>query len=155
MATENSQPTAAHAMLGALEGHWRTEGRTVAAKDASSIQIAGTDTYAWLPGGFFMIHHADVRMGQDEAKTLEVIGYDVATNTYHTHFFDNLGHTGSYQATVHQDVWTFEGVTDRATLTISNQGNTMKADWERTDDGVHWQDWMHITLTRVHKNTTS
>jgi hypothetical protein len=148
MAMETAQPTAAHKLMGVFAGRWRTEGQTVATKDAPSMKIAGTDTYEWLPGEFFMIHHVDVRMGPDEAKTLEVIGYDVATNTYRTTFFDNLGNTGSYQATVDHDVWTFQGVADRATLTIRD--NTMKAHWERSDDGVHWQDWMHITLTRVH-----
>jgi hypothetical protein len=148
MAMKNTQPTAAHKLLGALAGRWRTEGETVATKDAPSMKIAGTDTYEWLPGGFFMIHRADVRMGPDEAETLEVMGYDVATNTYLTTFFDNLGNTGSYQATVDQNVWTFRGVADRATLTVGD--NTMKAHWERTDDGMHWQDWMLITLTRVH-----
>jgi hypothetical protein len=149
MATENTQPTSAHKLMGALEGRWRTEGKTIATQDAPSIAIAGTDTYEWLPGGFFMIHHVDVRMGQDEAKTLEVIGYDVATNTYPTTFFDNQGNTGSYRATVNNDAWTFQGASDRATLTISNAGNTMQAHWERTDDGVQWQDWMFITLTRL------
>ena len=149
MATENTQPTTAHKLMGALEGRWRTQGQTVATKDAPSIKIEGTDTYEWLPGGFFMIHRVDVRMGTDDAKTLEVIGYDVATNTYLTTFFDNLGNTGSYRATVHGDVWTFQGAADRATLTIRDRGNTMRAHWERTDDGVHWQDWMEISLTRL------
>ncbi|MBT1708216.1 DUF1579 family protein [Fulvivirgaceae bacterium PWU5] len=148
MATENVVPTAAHKLMSVLAGRWRTEGQTVATNDAPSMKIAGTDTYEWLPGGFFMVHHVDVRMGTDEAKTLEVIGYDVATNTYLTTFFDNLGNTGSYRATLNQNVWTFQGAADRATLTIRD--NMMKAHWERTDDGVHWQDWMHITLTRVH-----
>jgi hypothetical protein len=149
MATENTQPTSAHTLMGALEGRWRTEGKTVVMKDSPSIAIAGTDTYEWLPGGFFMIHHVDVRMGQDEARTLEVIGYDVATNTYPTTFFDNQGNTGSYRATVNQGVWTFQGVADRATLTISNDGTTMQAHWERSDDGIQWQDWMFISLTRL------
>lgn len=149
MATENTHPTAAHKRMGALEGRWRTEGKTVATKDSPAIAIAGTDTYAWLPGGFFMIHHVDVRMGTDDAKTLEVIRYDVATNTYLTTFFDNLGHTGSYRATVNQGVWTFQGSADRATLTITSDGNTMHAHWERTEDGAQWQDWMFITLTRL------
>jgi hypothetical protein len=149
MATDNTHPTAAHKLLAALKGHWRTQGQTVATKGSPSIPIDGTDTYEWLPGGFFMIHHVDVRMGQDEAKTLEVIGYDVATNTYPTTFFDNQGNTGSYRATINNGVWTFQGAADRATLTIGDRGNTMHAHWERSDDGSPWQDWMLVTLTRL------
>jgi hypothetical protein len=149
MGKEKIQPSAAHTLLQVFEGAWHTTGQTEATDESPAIQIAGTDTYEWLPGRFFMAHHADVRMGEEEAKTLEIIGYDAATQKYPTHFFDNQGNTGTYQAHVHEGIWTFQGATDRATLTISVDGNTMTAHWERTQDRIHWLSWMQLTLSRI------
>jgi hypothetical protein len=42
--------------LGALVGRWRSEGHIVGDPPAP---ITGTDTYEWLAGGFFLVHHVD------------------------------------------------------------------------------------------------
>jgi hypothetical protein len=62
-------------------------------------------------------------------------------------------------------VWTFTGGGDvaaaarpdpadapgavRSTLTVSADGDTMTAKWERTDDRSAWQPWMDMTFTRM------
>jgi hypothetical protein len=64
-----------------------------------------------------------------------------------------------------QGVWTFTGGGDiapvaqppsadasgavRSTLTLSADGSTMTAKWERSDDGSTWQAWMDMTFTRM------
>lgn len=94
-----------------------------------------------------MIHRVDVRMGPGEAETREVIGYDIAANTYLTTFFDNLGQYRFLWGVGTRPRMDFQGATDRATLTVSDRDNAMTAYRERTGDGVHGQDRMHITLT--------
>lgn len=39
-----------------------------------SVPITGTDSYQWLAGGFFLVHHVDVLIGQQPVQALEFIG---------------------------------------------------------------------------------
>lgn len=113
-----------------------------------AVEIAGTDTYAWMAGGAFLIHRAEVRMGDDELEVIEMIGpYDSASGTWPMPSFDSRGTFGTMHATVDDDVWTFASATERATLTVT--GSTMAARWERTENGSDWTDWMDMAFTRI------
>ena len=109
--------------LGALVGRWRSEGHIVG---DPAVPITGTDVYEWLAGGFFLVHHVDVVIGDQQVRALELIGeYDPATDAF----------TG--------------GGAVRSTLTISPDRAGMTARWERSDDGASWQPWMDMTFTRM------
>src|SRR5687768_10667778 len=137
-----SQPSADHKRLQVFVGRWRTLGQTIATDSAPAMSIVGTDSYEWLDGGFFLVHHVDVRMGDQAMRGIEIIGYDRATNSYPTRSFDSQGNAGSYTATVNDDIWTFARESERATVVFSNNGNAMSAEWERTDDGTNWMPCM-------------
>jgi hypothetical protein len=94
--------------LGALVGQWRSEGHIVG---DPPVPITGTDSYEWLPGGFFLVHHVDVKIGKQPVQALELIGpYDPATDSYTARAYDNLGNITLMQAKVdEQGVWTFTG----------------------------------------------
>jgi Protein of unknown function (DUF1579) len=162
----NSAPTPSPETqrLGALVGRWRTEGHLVG---DPPVPITGTDIYQWLPGGFFLVHHVDVLLGQQRVQALELIGsYDPATDTFLARAYDNLGDVTVMQARVDgQGVWRFTGGGDvapvarpptaeasgavRSTLTITADRSGMTARWERSDDGVSWQPWMEVSFTRM------
>lgn len=137
--------------LDVLVGRWRSQGQTVATRSEPSIRIVGSDTYEWLAGGFFLIHRVDVRMNDDKVEVIEMIGpYDPSTQAYAMRSFDNQGDFAVMQASVtDDDVWTFSGDTERATLVIAKDGDTMTATWERSDNGSDWRHWMSMTFTKV------
>jgi hypothetical protein len=150
--------------LGALVGRWRSNGHVVG---EPAVPITGTDTYEWLDGGFFLVHHVDVVVGDRKVTALEVIGeYDPNTDSFTARAFDNEGDVTVMRATVDgRGVWTFTGGADvapaaqpdsadaggavRSTLTVSPDRASMTAKWERTDDGTNWQPWMDMTFTRM------
>ena len=150
--------------LGALVGRWRSKGHIVG--DAA-VPITGTDIYEWLPGGFFLVHHVDVMVGEQKVQAVEIIGeYDPATDSYTGRAYDNQGNITVMRARVDDNgVWTFTGGGDvapvarpssadatgavRSTLTVSADSSSMTAKWERSDDGSTWQPWMNMTFTRM------
>ena len=72
----NSAPTPSPQTqrLGALVGRWRSEGHIVGDQP---VPITGTDIYEWLAGGFFLVHHVDVVIGEQRVQAMELIGpYD-------------------------------------------------------------------------------
>jgi hypothetical protein len=50
-------------------GRWRTSG-SVVNKSGVTAMIAGTDTYKWLPGGHWIVHEADVMIGDQVTQSL-------------------------------------------------------------------------------------
>jgi catechol 2,3-dioxygenase-like lactoylglutathione lyase family enzyme len=150
--------------LGALVGRWRSDGRVVG---DPAVPVSGTDTYEWLAGGFFLVHHVDVVVGGREVQALEIIGeYDPTTESFTARAFDNEGNVTVMRALVDDEgVWTFTGGADiapaaqptnanlggavRSTLTVSADRSSMTAKWERSDDGSTWQPWMDMTFTRM------
>ena len=150
--------------LGALVGRWRSEGHIVG---DPAVPITGTDVYEWLAGGFFLVHHVDVVIGDQQVRALELIGsYDPATDAFTARAYDNLGNITIMRTRVDgQGVWRFSGGGDvaavarpaaadaggavRSTLTISPDRAGMTARWERSDDGASWQPWMDMTFTRM------
>jgi hypothetical protein len=137
--------------LDILVGRWSSEGRTVPGPSEPEVRISGTDTYEWMAGGHFLVHRVDVRMGGEQVEVVEMIGpYDPSDGSYPMRSFDNQGNFVTMTARVGDDgVWTLTGASERATLTVGEDGATMTARWERSDDGSGWRHWMDMNLTRA------
>ncbi|WP_141585216.1 DUF1579 family protein [Actinomadura sp. WMMA1423] len=144
-------PRSENQRLNALVGRWRSQGCTAATAIEPAIRIAGSDTYEWLAGEHFLIHRVDVRMNEEHVEVIEMIGpYDPASRTYPMRSFDNQGNFATMWASVDdRGVWTFAGETERATLVIAEDGESMAAEWERTDDGSNWRHWMDMSFVRA------
>jgi Protein of unknown function (DUF1579) len=150
--------------LGALVGRWRSEGHVVG---EVPVPITGTDIYEWLPGGFFLVHHVDVVIGEQTVQAIELIGeYDPANDSFTARSYDNQGSITTMHVRVDEHgVWRFTGGGDvapvarpsnagasgavRSTLTVSPDGRNMTARWERCDDDASWQPWMDMIFTRM------
>lgn len=143
------EPDPALKRLSVFVGKWNTEGQLRATPSNPAVKIIGTDIYEWLPGGFFLVHRVDVRMGDEEVKSVEIIGYDASSNIYPMRYFDNKGNSGTSQAIVRNGDWIFIGESERSTVTFSDNNNIITASWERLSDGSNWSPWMEVKLTRV------
>ena len=145
------KPNPALKRLEILVGKWQSEGETIGSKDEPAVKIKGTDIYEWFHGDYFLIHHADVSMGELLVKVIEVVGgYDASSQTYPMHSFDNQGNFQTMQASVdEQGVWKFTGEKIRTTLVVADDGKTMTAKWERTANGSMWQHWIDMKFTKV------
>jgi hypothetical protein len=137
--------------LDALLGKWKSVGKTIASPSEPVVRIVGTDSYKWMAGGFFLVHNAKVTVGKDTVEVLEMIGtYDTSSKTYPMRAFDNTGNFSTMKASVGVDgIWTFVGKSQRATLTISKDGKTMKAKWKRSKNAKNWEHWMDMKFTRI------
>jgi hypothetical protein len=93
-------------------------------------------------------------------------GHLRATNSFTGRAYDNQGKVTIMNAKVEEHgVWIGTGGGDvaavarpstadasgavRSTLRVSTDRGSMTAKWERSDDGVTWQDWMDMTFTRM------
>src|SRR5262245_17523912 len=130
-------------------GRWITEGETARSPDAAPMQIVASDVYQWAPGGHFVMHPAYGRIGSIAVGGLEVIGRDRATGQFQTWFFDSEGNVTTETLSCRDGVWTWLGRNVRCTGVFGDEGRTLTANHERTEDGEHWTPSMNVTLRKI------
>jgi hypothetical protein len=148
--------------LDTIAGRWQTSGHVIGEPE---IPVVGTDTYEVLPGGHFLVHHVDVTVGEHPVRAIEIIGEpDAVSGGFLARSFDSDGNAELMRVTIDDDgVFHFTGGAEvaaaaqlteaptarvRSTLTIAEDGQSMTALWERSEDGTTWQRWMDISFTR-------
>jgi hypothetical protein len=148
--------------LSPVAGRWTTTGFVIG---DPRLPVEGTDIYEVLPGGHFLVHHVDVTVGGREVRAIEIIGEpDRESDAYLARSFDSDGNVEVMKLRIDDDgTFRFFGGGDvapaaqpgdapttqvRSTLTVSENRASMKALWERSEDGIHWQPWMDIAFTR-------
>jgi hypothetical protein len=148
--------------LHAIAGRWKTSGHVIG---NPAIPVDGTDTYEVLPGGYFLVHHVDVTVGEHPVRAIEIIGEpDPVSGGVLARSFDSDGNAEVMLVMVDDGVFRFTGGAEvasvaqptdaptarvRSTLTIAEDGQSMNARWERSQDGTSWQPWMDISFTRI------
>jgi hypothetical protein len=157
----HDNPDREHERLWSIAGEWATDGHVVG---DPPVPVKGIDTYEVLAGGYFLVHHVDVTVGDQDVRAIEVIGEPASDGSgFLARSFDDQGHAEVMRVTVDDEgVFHFTGgpeiaaaaqPTDasiarvRSTLRVAPDRRSMTALWERSEDGPVWQPWMNITFT--------
>ena len=137
--------------LDALVGHWNTTGENVPDGAEAAISVKGMDKYEWLPGRKFLVHHADVWMGDEKVNVIEVVGPcgdDLTATPMHS--FDSKGnHMLMHAKQESPTAWVFSNDDLRTRLTIGEGGGSMTARWERKVDGARWAHWLNMRFEKT------
>jgi hypothetical protein len=148
--------------LSAIAGRWSTSGYVIG---DPRVPVEGTDIYEVLPGGHFLVHRVDVTVGEQSVRAIEIIGEpDPESDAFLARSFDSDGNFEVMKLRIDDDgVFRFSGGGNiapaaqpgdaptaqvRSTLTVSEDRASMKAFWERSEDGINWRPWMDMTFRR-------
>lgn len=143
-----------HKKLSVFIGKWHTTGVIAASASTPSVKVDFTDNYKWYPGEFFLVHDAEGSLGNEYSYSLEIIGYDAERKCYTASFFDSAGGSGREDIQVEANTWTWRGSDvmgvkeHRCTAVISEDGRTIAARHEKSEDGMQWELWMDVTLRK-------
>lgn len=137
--------------LGRFVGTWHTEGRLLPTQNNPEILIKGTDTYEWLPGGFFLLHKADVLVGNERNQTFEIIGLDKSNRFFTMNYYDSQGNSGFMKATCNNRDWNFLADDLRFTGSFDNNGAILSGIWEASTGADTWNHFMDINLVKAGK----
>jgi hypothetical protein len=101
-----------------------------------------------------MVHHAEGRVGEEAIKSMEIMGHDPERKCYVAHFFDSAGDSGKETIELAGNTWTWRGSNvmgvkeHRCFAVVSEDGRTIQARHEKSDDGENWLLWMDVTLVK-------
>lgn len=134
-----------------LIGNWKTEGRILATDDNPEMKITGTDSYELILDGFFILHKADVFMGNDKSQTLEVIGLDEASNHATFEYYDNQGASGKMTGTLKNNELKINGEALRFQGRLNDNENQINGTWEKINAQSKWKRFLEMKLTKEMK----
>ena len=153
--TQSHELSAEIKRLELFAGKWNVKGKSYAegssneSLQVSSAQMEFSQTGEWLLSGFFLVNRWSGHVGESEFNGMEIIGYDIPSRKYISKFFDNAGNAPTYQVTVRENVWTYNGEVQRATFEFSDDGKTMKTHWDwRKSDGGNWLPLCDLTASK-------
>ena len=132
-----------------LIGKWITEGEILATGQNSEMKITGTDTYELILDGFFILHKADVLMGNEHSQTIEIIGFDETNNQAILDHYNNQGSSGKMTGTLESDELKITGKELRFRGRLNDSGNQINGTWERLDDQQEWKRFLRMKLTKA------
>ena len=156
-ASPRPSPTDGHKQLRMFVGEWNVAGRQLDSQVGHAAEIAGTERFEWLEGGFFLVHHFDTRVGGVPALCIEVTGFDPATGAYSTHTFYNNGQQAQWRMVERDGIWTLTGewpmpdgpAQVRCTIEFGDEGNSRTGIRESSVDGSRWVRFWEVKSTRA------
>jgi hypothetical protein len=126
------RPDPALKRLEKLVGAWNLKGRTL---DSKEDNIAGWNTFEWLPGRFFLKSFGEIDFKGFTIKTLEIIRYDQEKKNFPSIVYSNVsGDALSYEWDVRGNSVVHSGLGATYTGIFSEDGNTLTGSWRPDKD---------------------
>ena len=143
-----------------LVGTWRADDTTRASVLGPAVPVTSVETFAWLDGGYFLVHTYETVFGAEPAqKGVSYWRYDAGGQRFRIIFFSNNGsytEAGSqYAGEAAGGTLTMEGPArfqydlDEDGRIRTNPDGTLSVAWWLRDEHGAWQPWMTNTFTRV------
>lgn len=127
---------------------WNTTGEVLETASAPAPKLSATDTYRWFPGKHFIVHDADARFGDDPSRSMEVIGYDLASKKYLARSYDDQGASEIFDVALKGLSWRIKGETVRFNGKFDASQLKLTGLWELKDKKVGWEPWIKLTMAR-------
>jgi hypothetical protein len=144
--TKTSSHNPALRQLEVLVGDWEMELSNAAFLPGPSDTVKGRISFEWLENGAFL----SMRMGDD---ALWLISRDDSSPDYKMFYYDARSVSRVYEMSFSENVWKMwresPNFSQRYEGKISQDGNSITATWEKSNDGINWQHDFNITYTRI------
>jgi hypothetical protein len=129
-----------------LLGVWKTSGDVISDKDA--LKLSGIDSYELILDGHFILHKADVMMGNEKSETLEIIKSDNSPDNAGMQYINNKGEEGIMRATILNNEFTIEGIGLRFIGAINEENTRINGKWYSQTENGEWTEFIDLRLEK-------
>jgi len=147
MQSQTPNPTLSD--LETLIGEWSLE---ILFPADLATPVRGSVSFEWLEEGAFLAMRSGIEWS-GPSGSVAVIGRDDMAENYSMLYFDARGVSRIYEMSFGDDVWkqwrSAPELSQRFTGTLSDDGATIAARWEKSSDGSHWDHDFDLAYTRV------
>ncbi|MES2620790.1 MAG: hypothetical protein V4615_08055 [Bacteroidota bacterium] len=129
-----------------LVGIWKTTGDIKT--EQGDLKLSGTDSYELILDGNYILHKANVKMGNDRSETLEIIKLDNSPDKAIMHYFNTKGENGIMQSSIISDDFRIEGNGLKFNGTINKENTRIIGKWYIQAEHEQWAELMDLNLER-------
>jgi hypothetical protein len=129
-----------------LVGVWKTTGNIKAGN--GHIKLIGTDSYELILDGHCILHKADVKMGNENSETFEIIRLDNSTGKATMQYFNAKGEEGRMQSSIIKNELKIEGSALMFKGTIDDGNTKISGQWYTKSRNEEWTGFMDLTLEK-------
>ena len=129
-----------------LIGVWKTTGQIITGKDR--LQLQGTDSYEFILNENYILHKADVKMGNERSETFEIIELAGSNNKATMHYFNSKGESGIMIANLDNEVFEIDGDGIRFRGNINNESTEIIGKWHVQAENNDWTDFIELKLQK-------
>lgn len=130
-----------------LIGIWKTEGTILTDKGPS--KLVGIDSYKFILNGNFILHKADVKMGNEKSKTLEIIALDNSNEKGKMQYYNSKGESGFMTSSLIKNEFKIRGDTIKFEGNINDENTSLVGKWFLHADKGEWTDFIDLKLTKL------
>lgn len=113
--------------------------------------LHGRTTFEWIEGGAFLLMRSEI----DEPEIpsgIAIFGSDNATGEYHMLYFDERDVSRKYDISIERNIVRWQrsspDFSQRATLTVADDGRTIVSRGEMSRNGGPWESDLELTYSR-------
>jgi hypothetical protein len=132
--------------LDILVGDWEMELSQTSFLSHPSDTVKGQVSFEWVENGAFL----RMRMGDN---ALWLISRDDSQPDYRVFYYDARRVSRIYEMSFSEQRWKMwrnsANFSQRYEGTISSDGDTITARWEKSGDGLNWEHDFNVTYTRI------
>ncbi len=134
-----------------LVGDWNMELSNASFLPNPTEPVKGHVSFEWLENGAFLV----MRMGERTSRpwAIWLISRDETHPNYQVLYYDDRQVSRIYEMSFANGVWKMwreaPDFWQRYEGQVSADGNTITAQWEKSNDGVQWEHDFDIRYTRV------
>ena len=142
--------------LSPFEGAWKITGKAYDSPFGSNATVSAYETFEWLSGEQFLIHHLDGRFDGGPLACIEVLGRDPAHGAFSAHAFYQDGSANVWRLNRRSTGWVMAGEWSaddqtfavRCTIVFDDRAHR-RGIWEYSTDGTNWRVFWQTEAVRV------
>lgn len=129
-----------------LIGIWKTTGQVSTQNQA--LNLSGTDTYTLILDGNYILHKAEVVMGNEKSETFEIISLTDTSNKAKMQYFNSKGESGIMTSEITNNDFHIHGDGIKFSGTINDSSSELIGKWFLKTDDKSWTQFIDLKLEK-------
>lgn len=130
-----------------LIGIWETSGTIFTGKD--NLKLIGIDSYEFILDGNYILHKANVQMGNEKSETFEMIALDGAGQTGKMQYYNSKGESGVMTCSLTGNSFKIKGDKIKFKGTIDYENTKLFGKWFLQADSNDWKEFIDLRLKKT------
>jgi hypothetical protein len=129
-----------------LIGVWKTSGHITT--KSGTTKLSGMDTYELILDGNYILHKANVMMGDERSQTFEIISLHHLTGKAKMHFFNSKNESGLMTGEFNNENFKINGEGIKFNGTINAKSTVILGNWYLQSKNNDWEQFIELKLEK-------